>query len=201
MNPDKAKNLLIKFRLPKHIIAHINKVTHVAETICDAYLIKGYKLDKNAVVCGSLLHDLMRVIDITGGAYAELCNHSKKEDIKMWDKLKKKYQNTDHSVAGCKYLNSKGERKIALIVKKHKFDAVIDPVCYPKSLEEKITTYADKRVLHNKIVSLKERFQDGEIRYNPKHENMEIQTKIQKRYFILEKELFENIDLKPCDIK
>ena len=36
----------------------------------------------------------------------------------------------------------------------------------PKTIEEKIVFYADKRVKDNKIVSLEERFEDIKKRYN-----------------------------------
>jgi uncharacterized protein len=201
MTPKKALKLLEKFRVPKHIIGHIKKVTYVAGLICDSYIKKGIKVDKNAVICGALLHDLIRIIDIKGAGYTELCNHSSKKDIILWEKLKNKYKDIDHSIAAYKYLLSIGERKIALIVRKHKFDAVVDPKFKPKNIEEKITTYADKRVLHTEIVSLKKRFKDGEKRYNPKKENLNIQAKIHQKYFEMETEIFCKIDLRPSQIK
>ena len=49
-----------------------------------------------------------------------------------------------------------------LKIRKHAYKAVIsdDPDMRPLTREEKIVTYADKRVAHNKIVSLEERFEE-----------------------------------------
>ena len=201
MTPKKALKLLEKFRVPKHIVLHIKKVAYVAGIICDAYLKKGIKIDKNAVICAALLHDLFRIVDLKSAGYAELCIHSSKKDVVLWEKLKKKYPGMDHSAAAYKYLFSIGERKIALLVRKHKFDAVIDKRFKPKTIEEKITTYADKRVLHEKIISLKGRLSDGEKRYNSRKENMRVQNKIHKKYFEMEAEIFCKIDVRPFEIR
>jgi len=201
MTIKKALGLLKKVRLPEHIMEHIKKVAYVAEIICDEYKKNHIKLNKNLVVCAALLHDLMRVIDIRGAAFDSMCKKAKKNDTAVWENLKKKYGEIDHSVAAYMYLSSIGENKVALCVKKHKFDAVCDKELLPITIEEKITTYADKRVLHSKLVSLKKRFADGEKRYNPNRENLEKQKLIHEKYFKMEKEIFSKIKIKPGDIK
>jgi uncharacterized protein len=201
LTPEKSLKLLEKLKLPKHIVSHSKKVAYVCGIIADKYLEKGIKIDKDLLISAAYLHDLVRTIDFSDEAYRNLCKNYKKEDIKIWEQLKKKYKGLDHSEAAYKYLYNMGEKKIALIVKKHRFDAVLSVKDKPKTIEEKIMTYADKRVLHEKIVSLRERLDDGEIRYNPEGKNLARQKKIHKKYFEMENEIFGKIDLNPDDIK
>lgn len=201
LTPEKSLKLLEKVHLPRHIVKHTKKVAYVCGLIADAYLKKGIKLDKNSIICAAFLHDLIRTVDFSKKAYEHLCQKHKKEDIEIWEELHKEYGRLDHSEAAYKYLYKLGERKIAGIVKKHRFDAVLSAKDRPETLEEKIMTYADKRVLHEKIVSLRERFIDGEKRYNPEGKNLARQKKIHQKYFDMEKEIFKKIDIKPSDLK
>ncbi|MBN1494714.1 HD domain-containing protein [Candidatus Peregrinibacteria bacterium] len=201
MTVKKAIALLKKMRLPDHIVDHTKQVAYTAGLICDEYKKKHIKINKNRVVCAALLHDLFKILDIRGAAYKSLCKNASKKDIAVWNRLKKEYGNVDHAIAAYTYLKSIGENKIALMVRKHKFDAVCEKQFIPVTLEEKITTYADKRVLHSKIVSLKKRFSDGEKRYNPKKENLEKQKMIHRCYFQMEREIFKKIKMRPEDIK
>jgi len=201
LTQEKSIKLLHKVHLPGHIVEHTQKVAYVCRIIADAYGKKGIVIDNNSLICAALLHDLIRTVDFSKQAYEELCKKHKKEDIEIWEEFQKIYKGLDHSFAAYKYLYKLGERKIALIVKKHRFDAVLSPKDKPKTIEEKIMTYADKRVLHNKIVSLKERFVDGEKRYNPDGKNPARQKRIHKKYYEIEKVIFSKIDIKPSDIK
>jgi HD superfamily phosphodiesterase len=59
------------------------------------------------------------------------------------------------------------DEAVSSIIFKHRFNSLIDPVPSkrPVTLEEKIVYYADKRVKHDEIVSIKERIADGRRRY------------------------------------
>ena len=71
-----------------------------------------------------------------------------------------------HVAEGAKLLKSLGFPEVAEVVKKHSLYPRDDKETLPKTFEEKIVFYADKRVQGNKIVSLGERFQDLKKRYN-----------------------------------
>jgi HD superfamily phosphodiesterase len=191
MTEQEALGLLSKLHTPAHIIEHCKIVRAVAKKIAESYLEKGIEVDIESLLIASLLHDFLRVVDIF---------NADPEEVQVWASLRRKYPNIDHTEAAYRYLNEIGEKKLALIIKKHRFDAIIDPKDAPNTLEEKILTYADKRVLHNHIVSMKKRFEDGSFRYNPQGENKEWEEKIHLAYAKLEKELFEKIDIKPEDI-
>ncbi|MDP6648379.1 MAG: HDIG domain-containing protein [Candidatus Woesearchaeota archaeon] len=72
----------------------------------------------------------------------------------------------NHVAEGAKLLKSLGFPEVSEVVSKHSLHKVEEPEKEPKTVEEKIVFYADKRVQENKIVSLKERFQDLEKRYS-----------------------------------
>jgi len=112
------------------------------------------------------------------------------------------FKNTDdHSKEIFNFLNKLGEPKIALITYKHDFFSIIDPQKQPFALEEKILSYADKRVKFDQIVSLQERFDDLKQRYNHDEEDSDKVKKTHHAYFDLEKELFEPLNISPNDIK
>tara|TARA_Y100000310_G_scaffold341089_1_gene439092 strand:- start:26814 stop:27296 length:483 start_codon:yes stop_codon:yes gene_type:complete len=71
----------------------------------------------------------------------------------------------DHIEEGAKLLKSLGYDEIAEVIRKHSLHKVEDPAKQPQTYEEKIVFYADKRCVGNKIVSLKERFDDLKERY------------------------------------
>lgn len=191
MNKKIVEKLYKEYQTPAHVIDHCKKVEFVAKEIAEQYLKKGVNLDYESLYYACLLHDVLRIIDFNpGNGY-----------LKMQKKLKAKYPNMNHSQAAYQLLSEMGEYKIANIIKKHAFDGIIMDENQPFILEEKIMTYADKRVLHDDIVSLQERFEDGKKRYNPENKNPKRQNKIYKMYFHLEKELFDDIAINPEDIK
>ena len=71
----------------------------------------------------------------------------------------------NHVVIGVKLLKSMGFHEVAEVTKKHSLTE-IEKENKPLRIEEKIMFYADKIVKGNKIVSLKERIEDLEKRYN-----------------------------------
>ena len=64
--------------------------------------------------------------------------------------------------------------------------------------------YADKRVKHTEIVSLKERFEDGHKRYSHRYPEMGLNKErtdmIDNKFFEIETEIFNNLDFKPDEL-
>ena len=94
--------------------------------------------------------------------------------------------------------------EMALVIKKHGYRYIIDPELQPFGWEEKILTYADKRVAHDKIVTMKGRFKEGHQRYftNNIDDGLseEELSRIDLAFFELEKEIFDIIDIDPDKI-
>ncbi|HJO01847.1 MAG: HDIG domain-containing protein [Candidatus Woesearchaeota archaeon] len=72
----------------------------------------------------------------------------------------------NHIIAGAKLLKSMGFPEVAEVMGKHSLHEIEKEKNKQLRIEEKIMFYADKRVKENKIVSLKERIEDLEKRYN-----------------------------------
>lgn len=191
MKIQKARALLHKFRVPENIILHSETVMRFAETIAKEFVNNGEQVNIDDIKAAALLHDILKIVDIRDEKYKMICEKATDRDIKIWNDLRKKYKGMDHAIAGYKLLKEMDEDKLARMVLIHRFDAVTDKKLLPLSLEEKIITYADKRVLHDKIVSLKTRFMDGKIRYDI--DESEITEKIYEKYFEIEKELQKRI--------
>ncbi len=196
-----AKSIVMEHHLPDHIIRHCEKVRKIVQLIGEKYAEKGVKIDLENLISAALLHDLFRIADIPDESYQNLHAAAVKYDQVTWDSIRNRYKGKTHAQAAYDFFMLKGEEKLALMIKKHYFFAILDPIDKPTTLEEKILSYADKRVMHDKIVSLKERFEEGSQRHNPNHENMDGIQKIYDAYYSLEKELLEPINLKPEDIK
>ena len=76
----------------------------------------------------------------------------------IWHDIERNKDN--HVVEGTKLIKSLGYPKVAEVVRKHSLYRLEDENVQPKTVEEKILFYADKRVKGNEIVNLKERFKD-----------------------------------------
>ena len=82
--------------------------------------------------------------------------------------------------------------------------ALLDESEKPQSWEEKLLYYADKRVMHETIVSLKDRLTEGHKRNIFQHDSA-IQSKINTAkvdplIFQMEREIFEKIGLNPLKV-
>ena len=72
----------------------------------------------------------------------------------------------DHVITGTKLLKNMGFPEVSEVARKHSLQELKNKEIQPKTIEEKIVFYADKRVKGNKIVSFEERFEDIKKRYN-----------------------------------
>ena len=121
-----------------HIRAHSSLVAVVAETIAGLAIEKGFDVDVQAVRAAALLHDIAKPHTIAYGG-----NHCQ--------------------IGGAWVQHRTGNPAIA--------QGVIHHVCWPGPIDVRAHTlvlaviYGDKRVRHETIVSLEERFQDLLERY------------------------------------
>jgi len=122
--------LLEKYNTPEHIILHCQKVWEVARVLGKGMLRQEYPLDMALLQASCLLHDI--------GKYPSILNRSR-----------------FHDLHGERILEQEGFPHVANIVGQH----VIlrsqrgDPI-----REEHVLFYADKRVVHDEVVSLEDRF-------------------------------------------
>ena len=136
-------------KVPDNIVAHLKAVCDFSMKIVDLLEKKGIKANRKLIAAGALLHDI------------------------------KKMSQDDHVIEGCELIKSLGFPEVASIIKKHGLYHLEDQEFTPKSWEEKIVFYADKRVKGDRIVSLGERFEYIKQRY--KKDNVEKDLEFTKR--------------------
>ena len=71
----------------------------------------------------------------------------------------------NHVVEGANLIKGMGFIEVSKVARKHGLYQLEDKNIQPKTIEEKILFYADKRVKENKVVSLKDRVEDLKRRY------------------------------------
>jgi hypothetical protein len=64
-----------------------------------------------------------------------------------------------------------------------------------------VVNYADKRVRHDRIVSLSERFVDLKERYGKSQRSFERLNDLEKGTFELEEKIFSILEINPADLQ
>ena len=71
----------------------------------------------------------------------------------------------DHSAKGASILEKKGYPEVAKIIKYHSYYDMEKDNHFELTIEQKIVFYADKRIMHDRKVSIRERYDDLKKRY------------------------------------
>ncbi len=169
---DWAYEILEKEGVPAHIIEHSEKVSLISFFLGCLLKEIGEPLDLKILTLGSLLHD-----------------------VKKFESLK---TGENHALAGYKLMERLGHRRIGEVIYAHIFLKAPKPGS-PIS-EEEVVFYADKRVKHNEIVSLKERFKDLRIRYGRTLKALIRMSLLEEMSLLLEKRLFKRLEIQPEDL-
>jgi hypothetical protein len=136
---------------------------------------KGVPVDVNLIDRACLLHDIFRICEL---------KKSEAHEDAAYNLLKEKYP------------------VLALAVKKHRYSSLLDEKERPCTWEEKLVYYADKRVMHDRIVPLKERLEEAHKRNapRPKAQGGINPAKIDRLIYKLEEEIFSKIELNPDEV-
>jgi len=134
-NRAECEELMAQYAMLPNIVEHSFQVMHVSLAIADN-LADGVSINRDAVIAGALLHDI-----------------TKTRSLQTKER---------HAASGGILLRDLGFALIAEIVEQH-VTLDLDPA--GPVMEKEIVYYADKRVMHDKIVTLEERVQDLLIRY------------------------------------
>jgi uncharacterized protein len=196
-------SFLDEYKLPQNVRAHTEQVTKVAVFIAKQLKARGIDVDVDLVERSALLHDLLKPIEFEDLTSEDFGLKLTLNEIDFFSRLQQRFKGIRHEDATFGLFKDKYP-EMALVIKKHGYRELLDPEVQPFSWEEKIVTYADKRVAHDKIVSLGERFEEGHKRYFTKSTNAGLSREQIKRldsaYFRLEKELFDIIGTDPDGI-
>jgi len=162
--------LLKKHNTPENVCQHSLRVCQVALFIVQKLIKKEKQINLYEVQAGALLHDICKIQGI----------HEKK----------------DHAVLGSALMEKLEYYSVAEIIRQHVVLQNPNEFLTPAA----VVNYADKRVKHNEIVSLKERFDDIIVRYGKTHD-----LKIKMHYLFLnikeiEFNLFNIIETDPNEV-
>ena len=175
----------------------MQKVAEVALYIGKKLQKKGEKIDLELLRYAALLHDVLKLCDFKELDLKNFDQTITAEDIHFWTRLMNSCNKIGHCEAAYNMLKDLGENELAIIIRKHGFESIIDPPGPLKTWEEKLLYYADKRVKHDQIVSLSERLSDLRKRYNREHNPHPKEPQIEKAIYDLEAEICKKAGIEP----
>lgn len=159
--------LLAKHAIPENIVMHSLAVEKAAVFIAEKLLQAGEKIDVSLVSRAALLHDIDKPLTLASGS--------------------------GHGLVSKQILEKEGLPEIALIALKHHTYTILQKKPF-SNWEEKVVYYSDKRVNHDQIVSLRERFDYLLERYGKEKKEFEKIFSCKSRVEKLEKEIFSKIN-------
>lgn len=172
--PDENECLILlkKHDTPSHIIEHSRMVWKVAKILGDALVLTGFRMDMDLLMVSCLLHDIAKYPCIVEGGR--------------------------HDLKGGEMLEQEGLEVVARIVDQHVVlrDWESDPV-----KEEHVLFYADKRVVHDRIVSLRDRFVYLQETYGKTDQHMAGLAKMEHATRRLETRIFSPLTFDPEDVE
>ncbi len=155
-----------------HIVAHSIQVSRVAILIADSLNEAGAQLDNDLIRASALLHDITKT---------------------------RSFETEEpHDITGAELLNERGYPDVGNIIGQHVRLNEYFRTSVP--LEEEIVNYADKRVLHDKIVSLEERMEYIMRKYGKEAENRQRILWLWKKTEELEGKFFKDVPFPPEDL-
>lgn len=164
--------LLHKYDTPDHIVFHSKKVWAVGKLLADGLSRNGRPIDTALLRAACLLHDIAKYPCILDG--------------KAW-----------HDRRGEEMLIEEGLPLVGRVVGQHVMLKDFDGVSIR---EEHVLYYADKRVVHDKVVSLEARFRYLEETYGKTPKAVEGLAWIENKTFRLEEKIFRFLDFEPEDV-
>ena len=164
--------LMCDMQMPAHIVAHSIQVCRVAVCLADYLNSKGQHLDGQLLQAAALLHD------ITKSRSFETAEN--------------------HALTGGQKLTDLGYAEIGSLVRQHvRLDDYSDPTNFSEAV---IINYADKRVLHDRIVSLDKRMRYIQERYGTQPQHKHRIQLLWDKTKVLEKQMFKQLPFSPDDL-
>jgi tRNA threonylcarbamoyladenosine biosynthesis protein TsaE len=169
--------------LPDNIVAHCHAVASMCVSLSDALLERSVIVRKEALRLAGEAHDLLRFMDFQQGGHTT--DHDPAR-VRKWKEIASRFRPLRHEDAAAEFLREKGFAALGEIVRVHGLRL---PSPFRSRIEQKVLYYADKRVAHDRVVSLDERFREFRERYGAGKESEQAILWYQEAQ-ALEKELF-----------
>ena len=165
--------LIREMGMMDHIVDHSEQVCRVAVCLADKLSHKGIDLNLELIRASALLHDITKTRSFR--------------------------TKENHAETGGKFLQERGFIEVGHVIAQHvKLDTY---VASSSPVEAEIVNYADKRVLHDQIVSLKDRMTYILERYADGMESRERILGLWAKSKDLEKRIFSYLPFFPDELK
>lgn len=158
--------LLKKCHVPTHIGRHCEVTADFGVSLAQKIAANGTDVNIDFVHRACLLHDIMRICDFHEPLDEIFDEPINEKNVKKWQQLSQQYKGLRHEDAAYEFLKNEYP-ELALAIKKHAYRSLLDEKAKPQTIEEKIVYYADKRVMHDKVVPLAKRLAEGHRRNTP----------------------------------
>ena len=156
----------------ENIVVHSIQVCRVGMCLVDHLKLPGIQMDGQLVQAAALLHDITKTRSFE--------------------------TEENHALTGGQVLTDLGYPEIGNLVRQH---VRLDDYSEQKNLAEaEIINYADKRVLHDRIVSLDERMRYIQERYGSQPEHRQRIRLLWQKTEDLEKQIFTYLPFSPDDL-
>ena len=164
--------LMCRMQMLENIVAHSIQVCRVGICLVDHLKLEGNQLNGRLVQAAALLHDITKTRSFE--------------------------TEENHALTGGQVLTDCGYPQVGDLVRQH---VRLDNYSEPQNLSEAvIVNYADKRVLHDRIVSLEERMTYIIDRYGQKAEHQERIQMLWEKTTALERQIFKHMPFSPADL-
>ena len=169
---EECYKLMCETGMLPNIVAHSLQVCRTATFLVERLRECGIKLDRDLVRASALLHDITKTRSLTTGEI--------------------------HAHTGAELINEMGYPDVAFIIGHH---VILDETFVSdEPAEVEIVNYADKRILHDRVVSLRERMDYILVRYAKHPGDRERIARNWLRAKELEKKLFKFLPFSPNDL-
>jgi putative nucleotidyltransferase with HDIG domain len=164
--------LMCQMQMLENIVVHSIQVCRVGMCLVDHLKLPGIQMDGQLVQAAALLHDITKTRSFE--------------------------TEENHALTGGQVLTDLGYPEIGNLVRQH---VRLDDYSEQKNLAEaEIINYADKRVLHDRIVSLDERMRYIQERYGSQPEHRQRIRLLWQKTEDLEKQIFTYLPFSPDDL-
>jgi len=163
---------MCRMQMLENIVAHSIQVCRVGICLADHLKLQGFKINEQLVQAAALLHDITKTRSFE--------------------------TEENHALTGGQVLTDFGYPQVGDLVRQH---VRLDNYSEPHNLSEAvIINYADKRVLHDRIVSLDERMSYIQERYGTRPEHKDRIQLLWKKTAALERQIFKFLPFSPDDL-
>jgi uncharacterized protein len=169
---EQCYHLMCAMKMLDHIVIHSLQVCRVATFLAQKLIVQQHRLNYDLIRAAALLHDITKT---------------------------RSFQTEEnHALTGAQFLTEQGYPEVGDLVRQHvRLDAYPDPLTLG---EAEIINYADKRVLHDRIVGLDKRLDYIQKKYGKLPEHQERIRWLWGKTRTMEDEIFRDLAIAPQDL-